>query len=98
MTTKKRASLQNPKHRRLLDVFLHFGNRHGVHIKKIDQNSRLLDLFQRPFHADGLDLVGSVADAGCVDEAEGNAFDVKGFLDGVSCGAGDLADDGAFLF
>ena len=42
-----------------------------------------------------LDVAGGVAQAGGVDEAEGDAIEVEGLFDGVAGGAGLGADDGA---
>ena len=48
-------------------------------------------------NAKALDPVGSVTDASGVDETEGDAVDSEGVFDGVTCGALDVADDGAFF-
>jgi hypothetical protein len=45
--------------------------------------------------ADALDFVATFAEAGGIDEAEGDAVDLDDFLDGVAGGAGGGADDGA---
>ena len=46
--------------------------------------------------AGGFDgVAGGGAEAGGVDEAEGEAVEVDDFLDGVAGGAGEVADDGA---
>ena len=58
---------------------------------------RLLQLLEAPLDAQALDGVGGLADAGRVDEAEGDAAQVQGVLDDVARGAVDVAHDGAFL-
>ena len=46
--------------------------------------------------ADAFDVVEAFAEAGGVDEAEGDAVDLDDFFDGVAGGSGGGADDGAF--
>ena len=46
--------------------------------------------------ADAFDVVEAFAEAGGIDEAEGDAVDLDDFFDGVASGAGGGADDGAF--
>lgn len=58
---------------------------------------RLLQLLEAPLDAQALDGVGGLADAGRVDEAEGDAAQAQGVLDDVACGAVDVAHDGAFF-
>lgn len=43
----------------------------------------------------GFDGIGGGADAGGIDEADGDALEVDGFLDGIACGSGGVRDDGA---
>ena len=49
------------------------------------------------FYAQILERVVGRVQAGCVDEAEGEAVDGEGLLDGVACGAGDGTHDGAVV-
>jgi hypothetical protein len=44
--------------------------------------------------ADALDVVGGLAQAGGIDEAERDAMHLDDFLDGVACGASGGTDDG----
>ena len=48
-------------------------------------------------NANGFDFVGGFANAGGVDKAESDAFDVKGVFDDIAGGAMDVADDGSFF-
>ena len=56
-----------------------------------------LDGGQRTVDAKALDLVGGVADACCVDEAEGDAAELDGVFDGVAGSALYVTDDGALF-
>ena len=47
--------------------------------------------------ADAFHYVGGLADAGSVDEAEGDAAQVDGVFDDVACGAVDVAHDGSLF-
>ena len=57
----------------------------------------MLHLLIGALDADALDDVGGVADAGGVDEAEGDATEVDGVFDDVAGGAVDVAHDGSLF-
>ena len=48
-------------------------------------------------NAEVFNRVVAVAQPCGIDDAEGGALDDKGLFDGVACGAGDVADDGAVV-
>ena len=68
-----------------------------IYVDHPEDDSGFFDGLKSAVDADFLNLVGCLADAGGVDEAEGDAVDVDGVFDGVARGAVNVADDGTVV-
>ena len=77
------------------DLFLIVAGHFFAGVEDVEDEFGLGDALMTAANAFGLDGIGGLAEAGGVNENDGDAADVGGFLDGVTCGAGGGGDNGA---
>ena len=77
------------------DLFLIIAGDFFADVEDVEDEFGLGDALMAAAYALGLDGVGGLAKASSVDEDDGDAADVGGFLDSVAGGTGGRGNDGA---
>src|SRR6185312_962095 len=72
-------------------------DKRAVAVHDHDGQIRIRHCLAAALDAESLHEFAGFANAGCIDDANGNAFEFDGFRDHVARGAGDVGHDGAIL-